>query len=377
MPTLAVDESIPAVTWRGGINDGEFNIKRMQDESFKIINQSRTGKLLHTPNTVLGKRNGVPMGRDQDYHYAQLVEMNPYPMAKTPFLSDSVEDMYPKTYGEANIMGGTNGTIRNVASITGAPLAMALDDGTEILQRIHSEKFRIDPQNPLSGEFALSAFVKNQTNPQTGPMSDYMRIGLAHDAEDAYILNQKLAAGFYREDLNNIPAKIREKLTERNNLNKTEQDIKSAKDRLLSTDPTGILTQTDEKNMIDQQKEQEKAQMVNAPTGGNDLVDANDKRYLNKGNEGPDLFGNPIPNPTPGPNPKDMLADHELEKKKNWGVLMSDLLGHFLPPPPNPYTNPDGSTQSLVNPTQGGLENPGGDRNLLSEQVGSKPMIFV
>jgi hypothetical protein len=332
MPNLYNDQSIPALTWRGGTKDGQFSLKRMHDESFKVVNQSRTGKLLHTPNTVVGLRNGIPLGQDQDYKYNQLIDMNPYPMGKNPFLSDSVEDMYPKTYGQANPMGGTNGTILNVSSITGTPLAMALDDGTELLQRIHTEAFRIDPKNPLSGEFALAAFLKNQTNPETGPMSDYMRMGLAQDAEDAYVLNQQLAAGFLREEFNNIPAKMREKLLERSNLNKTNQDIRSTEDRLKQTDPTGVLTQSEEGNLIEKQIKQEKEQLFHAPKGGNDAFQAESKTDGNSDggsddgddDQGPGRGGGK----TPVRNPHDHLTDYERARRSS-AEMGHDALNDF------------------------------------------------
>ena len=272
MPNLYFDQSAPAVTWRGGTHDGQFSLKRLRDENFKTINLSRNGKMFHQPNTVVGKRNGNPHGQDTDYLYLQQLTMNPYPNGKNPFLSDSVEDMYPRTYGEANPIGGTNGTIRNVSSVGGTPLALSLDDGTELLQRVHTEAFRMDPRNPLSGQFALDAFLARGSAPELGPMSNYMRQGLASEAEDAYVLNQKMAAGFLRTEFDNIPHKMHEKLTERNNLNKTSQQIKSAKDKLHRTDPTGVL-QGGPGNMIEKTVKREIEQDMKPPGGGDDGPD--------------------------------------------------------------------------------------------------------
>lgn len=272
MPNLYFDQSAPAVTWRGGTHDGQFSLKRLRDESFKTINLSQNGKMFHQPNTVVGKRNGNPHGQDTDYLYLQQLTMNPYPNGKNPFLSDSVEDMYPRTYGEANPIGGTNGTIRNVSSVGGTPLALSLDDGTELLQRVHTEAFRMDPRNPLSGQFALDAFLARGSAPELGPMSNYMRQGLASEAEDAYVLNQKMAAGFLRTEFDNIPHKMHEKLTERNNLNKTNQQIKSAKDKLHRTDPTGVL-QGGPGNMVEKAVKREIEQDMKPPSGGDDGPD--------------------------------------------------------------------------------------------------------
>jgi len=244
MPSLYNDQSIPALVWRGATKDGQFNLNRLRHESFKVIpNMNRNGVLMHMPNTSLGKRNGVPDGQEDQILHLQKLQGNPYPTGKSPFLNDSVEHMFPRTYSEANPMGGTNGTIRNVSSIGGTPLAIALDDGTEILQRVHNEKFRMHPDNPLSAEFALNAFVARGQEPELGPVSNFMRLGLAHDAEDAYILNGKMAAGFLREELNNLPLKMAEKLKEKNelHLSKLNQDVKNVESRQNLTDPTGIL----------------------------------------------------------------------------------------------------------------------------------------
>ena len=252
MPDLYNDQSIPALVWRGATKDGQFDLKRLRDESFKVVNLSRNGVLMHMPNTSLGKRNGIPYGQEDQILHLQKLQGNPYPMGKSPYLNGSVEHMFPRTYTEANPMGGTNGTIRNVSSIGGGPLAISLDDGTELLQRVHNEKFRMHPDNPLSAEFALKAFVERGREPELGPVSNFMRLGLAQDAEDAYILNRKMAAGFLREELNNLPIKMAEKLKEKNelHLSKLNQDVKNIHSRSQQTDPMGVL-QGGEGNLID------------------------------------------------------------------------------------------------------------------------------
>ena len=81
-----------------------------------------------------------------------------------------------------------------------------------------------------------------------------------------------MAAGFLRTEFDNIPHKMHEKLTERNNLNKTSQQIKSAKDKLHRKDPTGVL-QGGPGNMIEKSMKREIEQDMKPPGGGDDGPD--------------------------------------------------------------------------------------------------------
>lgn len=228
MPNLLIDQSIPALVWRGRTGDGQFNLKRMKDENVKV-GSTRTNKTITFANPyVTGLHNGVPFGGDQQQRVFQRRELTPYnKSAKSPFLSDSVEDMYPRTYGVANPIGGTNGTIKNVASLGGAPLAAALNDLPELFDRVHNEYLRMDPKNPLSAAYALNHYNESETG---ALLNVFAKI------EDHSTYKRKIAAGFLNEELLNKSQKKEHEAELNRNRNPTRQDILDLKDLFNRTD---------------------------------------------------------------------------------------------------------------------------------------------
>lgn len=200
MPNLTEDNSIAAVVWRGRLKTGGFNLKALKGENESMGSfRSNTSSNYMIP-TALGLRDGVPDNQTADVGYLQRQQLNPYPTSKSPFLSQSVEDVYPRVYGQANPMGGTNGEIKEVASMGGSPLAITLDIN-QLAGRLRSESLRNDKNNPLSQAFAVQAISNAENDPVKGPLTDIMRYGVKADFEDQSILKQKMATGFLQQGL--------------------------------------------------------------------------------------------------------------------------------------------------------------------------------
>ena len=115
------DNSTQALLFRlrKGIGNPEQELKRHKGYSLGLRGlptKATRGQIA----TILGKRNGVPDGGDQDMFQMQRDFMK----RKTtrPFRSNHLMDILPTTYnGNINILAGTGG----------APLAFALDDESE------------------------------------------------------------------------------------------------------------------------------------------------------------------------------------------------------------------------------------------------------
>ena len=207
MPNLKPDLSIPATVWRGATKNGEFNYGKTHDENLRVGATSHLSADRHVSfvlPTVVGQRNGIPYGQDQTDKVYQRLELDPYPTAKTPFLSNNIEDIAPRTYS-VNPLAGTAGELTNLSSINGTPLTFALDDMNEVNDRMHKEAFRSDPRNPLSAEFAYNAIeLQNQrwSNPLEKPSFENVmrnqglnqRLGVAfrHNARDNMTIDRHL-----------------------------------------------------------------------------------------------------------------------------------------------------------------------------------------
>lgn len=229
MPGLRYDDSIQATVWRGYTNNGPFDLKKLQQNDFQLGSKRTRNRVNFVLPTVVGIRDGVPWGQDQLDNVMQRRGLNPYPTAKSPFLSNNIEDIAPRTYG-VNPLAGTAGELTNLSSLGGTPLAIALDDSTALEQRVHQENMRTDPRNPLSAEFAWRAYMQQQNHPEKGPLADAQRTQMGDDEEDDTVIQSRIAKGYTKmQRLNNEDHnKVAEVLN--NNREVTSQDILDLKD---------------------------------------------------------------------------------------------------------------------------------------------------
>lgn len=202
MPSLKSDESVPASVWRGRTHNGDFSLKKYHENNIKegITTYLNTVQPNMVLPTVLGVRDGTAHNQSALDSMHQKIQLQPYAgtNAKSPFLSDSVEDMYPRVYG-VNPIGGTNRELLTLASIGGSPLAIALDTVNEVDNRMYNERLRMDPRNPLSGAFAKRVFqmkAQQEANGDLPPMSGIMNTELENTHLKRHMYNSRVAAGY-------------------------------------------------------------------------------------------------------------------------------------------------------------------------------------
>jgi len=177
------DNSVQAIIfrlWKGAANDGEMkNYKKSALQSYGRPYVPTRGKI----PTIIGKRNGVPVGADQDYYQQQRGIMRK--KMTRPYKSNQLHDILPTIY---------NGNVNILASSGGAPLAFALDDESELQERLYSEGIRGSSSNPLSARYAIAAH-QNREPPVIGGATDVMRRELAGQQDDDATMARKLNSG--------------------------------------------------------------------------------------------------------------------------------------------------------------------------------------
>lgn len=235
MPSLKNDNSLPALIWRGRNKNGDFNLNEM-----KGVNETQGSFRTNTATnfmlpTETGARKGIPDNQSLDTAYLQPQQLHPYATAKSPFHEMSkhkngkgkrgLESLYPNhTYGNANV--------NELASMGGAPLAIALDVD-ELPARMQSEKLRTDSNNPLSASFAIKAAMAQDRDPIKGPLTDIMRYGVADDFESQSIAKRRFDQGYIQKNLMSEEqrAKYLQKIKEGRDV--FSQDISDFKDLFL------------------------------------------------------------------------------------------------------------------------------------------------
>jgi len=177
------DNSVQAILFRlrkGGGNDGET--KNYKKNAMQLYGRSYVPTRGKIP-TIIGKRNGIPLGADQDYYQQQRGIMRK--KMTRPYQSNQLRDILPTIY---------NGNVNMLASSRGDPLAFALDDESELQKRLYSEGIRCSNSNPLSARYAIAA-RENREQPVIGGATDIMRRELAGQQDDDATMARKLNSG--------------------------------------------------------------------------------------------------------------------------------------------------------------------------------------
>ena len=178
------DNSSQAVLYRlrKGIGNSDQTLKNYKNNNLTTYGRPYLSSLGKIP-TIIGKRNGVPIGADQDYFQQQRNIMSKKNTRQ--FRSNNLEDILPTIY---------NGNTNMLASSGGAPLAFALEDESELHERLFSEGIRGSTKNPLSAKFALDA-RENRGIPVFGGATDVMRRELEGGQDDNETMARKLHSG--------------------------------------------------------------------------------------------------------------------------------------------------------------------------------------
>lgn len=193
MPSLKDDNSAPALIWRGRTNNGSFNLNQMKNVN-EMQGSFRTNTSVNFMlPTESGARKGIPDNQTIDIAYLQPQQLNPYALAKSPFVRNGKRGfsrLYPNSYGDTNA--------NELASMGGSPLAIALDVD-ELPARMQVEFLRTDSNNPLSQSFAIKAAMAQDRDPVKGPLTDIMRYGVADDFESQSIAKRRFDQGFLNQ----------------------------------------------------------------------------------------------------------------------------------------------------------------------------------
>ena len=178
------DDSVQAVLFRmrKGIGSGYQALKNYKNNCLRMYGRPYLPTRGKIP-TIIGKRNGVPIGSDQDYYQQQRNVM--FHRTTRPYQSNELRDILPTVY---------NGNVNMLASSGGAPLAFALDDDSELQERLYSEGIRGSLSNPLSARFAMNAH-HNREPPIIGGQTDIMRRELEGHQDDEETMARKLQSG--------------------------------------------------------------------------------------------------------------------------------------------------------------------------------------
>ena len=116
------DNSSQAILFRlrKGIGNNDQTMKNYKKECLTSYGRPYLSSLGKIP-TIIGKRNGVPIGADQDYFQLQRNIMRK--KTTRPYRSNQLVDILPTIY---------NGNTNMLASAGGAPFAFALEDESEL-----------------------------------------------------------------------------------------------------------------------------------------------------------------------------------------------------------------------------------------------------
>ena len=109
-----------------------------------------------TKGTILGLRNGIPDNAEQDLVHQRELGLRPYVKGMNPYTTKLMVDELPSFY-YTNPIAGLGGYEPNLASFNGQkPLATALDEPSELIQRLYEDKFRMSASNTLSARSTWS-----------------------------------------------------------------------------------------------------------------------------------------------------------------------------------------------------------------------------
>ena len=80
------------------MHDEKFDLLAMKGENERLGSSRTNNTFNYMHPTVNGLRDGIFDNQLQDSAYLQPQELKLYVTAKSPFLSQSVEDLYPRIY---------------------------------------------------------------------------------------------------------------------------------------------------------------------------------------------------------------------------------------------------------------------------------------
>jgi hypothetical protein len=185
---LFSDPSVYGAFWNAIIN----RQSRIDYVGDKFINARRE---LGTKNVILELRNGIPDNQDQDINFKRSLQLKPYVNSMNPYKTNLLVDVVPSVYN-TNPMAGMGGYEANLASFNGTrPLATALDEPKELIERLYEDKFRLSPSHPLSAQYSMNQKRLDKT--VRGAMYDAFRLRMNDNTTDEdLVMESKIIKGY-------------------------------------------------------------------------------------------------------------------------------------------------------------------------------------
>ena len=185
---LLPEPSVYSAIW-----NSKFNKKSRIDYVGTQFINARTQ--LGPKNIILGLRNGIPDNQDQDINFRRTQQLRPYVKGMNPYQTNLMVDIVPSVYN-TNPMAGMGGYEANLASYNGTrPLATALDEPTELMQRLYEDKFRLSDSNPLSAAYSMNQKRLDKT--MRGTMYDAFRTRMNDNtADEDLVMESKILKGY-------------------------------------------------------------------------------------------------------------------------------------------------------------------------------------
>ena len=145
--------------------------------------------------TIVGTRNGTPHGQPPEYFAQRNFQANPYVRGMHPSTSNMMVDIAPSVYN-TNPMAGMGGYKANLASLNGTrPLATALDEPKELIERLYEDKFRLSPSHPLGAQYSMNQKRLDKT--VRGTMYDAFRSRMNDNTTDEdLVMESKIIKGY-------------------------------------------------------------------------------------------------------------------------------------------------------------------------------------
>ena len=111
-----------------------------------------------------------------------------------PYQTNLMVDIVPSVYN-TNPMAGLGGYEANLTSFNGTRLlATALDEPTELMQRLYEDKFRLSDSNPLSAAYSMNQKRLDKT--VRGSMYDAFRTRMNDNTTDEdLVMESKIKTG--------------------------------------------------------------------------------------------------------------------------------------------------------------------------------------
>ena len=162
MGDLEPNSIISSATWSAH-NFHLTNFENLRNNHFQSIGNRLVRTQPFQENyTVVGSRTGTYPNTEMNTFAKQYLELQPYSHGGMRPFADNQNILLPNY--TTNPIAGTGGYEPNLVSYGDQPLALSLNNMTELENRMDKEKYRLSPDDPLSATFAYNAFINHASH---------------------------------------------------------------------------------------------------------------------------------------------------------------------------------------------------------------------